>query len=200
MITITNDQIATIENNREWCENIHFNDFLLALIRVGPKYLLWPYGAKEQMIERVFAYELYHQWRIVADHYEYDNLIINGEIRKDRSIYRQNLGIVYPDLILHEQQNNTDQQVLACEIKTVQALNREPKSLIEDLLKLDKYIDVLDYEISVFIQIKNPFDEFLKNRELLRQYEGTFNNPSKIFYVVKENDYISYQTLENLLA
>ncbi|WP_435524583.1 hypothetical protein [Chryseobacterium indoltheticum] len=80
---------------------------------------------------------------------------------------RQNLGVVYPDLILHEQQNNTDQQVLACEIKTVQALNRESKSLIEDLLKLDKYIDVLDYEISVFIQIKNPFDEFLKNREII---------------------------------
>ncbi|MGI9651975.1 hypothetical protein [Chryseobacterium sp. RLHN22] len=202
MITITNDQIATIENNREWCENIHFNDFLLALIKVDPKYLLWPYGMKEQMCERVFAYELYHQWRIVSEIYQYENLIINGEIRKDGSIYRENINIVYPDLILHEQQNNMNQQILACEIKTIKAVESTGGSnkVKKDLFKLDNYIKDLNYQICAFIQIKGNIDISEKVIKYLKTKKNEFVNLSKIYYIIKEDDYISYESLENLLA
>lgn len=201
MKKIYNQDSHLLHINRENCEDKYLNDLLLALANVDSKYLLWPYGGvTEQMCERVFAYELYHQWRIVSEIFQYDNLIINGEIRKDGSVYRRDINIVYPDLVLHEQQNNLNQQILACEIKTVIAVKNSKEDLKKDLIKLDKYIDVLEYHKSVFIQIIDDPDIFERNILFLKDHRDEINNLSRIYYVIKDYDHISFDTLENLLA
>lgn len=202
MTKIYNQQINLIEEGRELCANKYFNDLLLALMRVESKYLLWPYGINKQMCERVFAYELYHQWRIVSEHYDYENLLINGEIRKDGSIYRTTKKIVYPDLILHEQQNNINQQIIACEIKTVKSVesNGGKQKILKDLIKLGEYVEELEYETCVFIQIKDPTNIIEKVIPYLKKRKNTISNSSKIYYIIKEDDSISYHNLELLLA
>lgn len=194
-----NSQLLSI--NRENCEDKYLNDLLVSLTNVDSKYLLWPYGdVDEQMCERVFAYELYHQWRIISEIFQYDNLIINGEIRKDGSVYRRNINIVYPDLVLHEQQNNLNQQLLACEIKTIIAIKKSLEDFKKDLIKLSNYIDVLEYKTCVFIQIMDDPEIFERNILYLKDYKDQIPNLSKIYYVIKDYEYISFETLENLLA
>ena len=197
------NQLHLIEENRNICENKYFNDLLLALMKVDSKYLLWPYGINTQMCERVFAYELYHQWRIISEYYQYENLIINGEIRKDESIYRRvNNTIVYPDLILHEQQNNINQQIIACEIKTVKSIesNNGKQKVLRDLIKLGSYVEDLQYETCVFIQIKDHDNIIEKVIPYLKKRKNAISNLSKIYYIIKDDDDISYQNLELLLA
>lgn len=180
-----------------------FNDFLLALLFVDEEYLIWQYGLNMQMGERVFAYELYHQWRKISEQFDYHDLIINGEIRKDGSILRNAVfAEVYPDLILHEQQNNLNQQLLACEIKTSRALSNPQgrRKLKRDLIKLGNYISNLEFRHCVFVQVLNPFDEFDKLIiPYLRANQQDFKNQSRIYYVIKSNDYILYDTLENII-
>lgn len=202
MIIIYNEQLNTMINNRDNVENNYLHDFFISLLKVESTYLLWPYGIKKQMCERVFAYELYHQWRMTADFYEYDNLLINGEIRKDCSPYRQeNFGIVYPDLILHQEQNNRNQQILACEIKTLSSISssRGKFNVKKDLKKLGHFINHLNYEQCVFIQIKDNEKISENNFAYLKKKKNEFTNKDRIIYVIKENDYIKFDTLQNIL-
>lgn len=55
-----------------------------------------------EMVERSFAYELYHQWSLVLLDYkqknpEADNLRLNGEIPKHIAVNK----LVFPDIVLH---------------------------------------------------------------------------------------------------
>ncbi|QOW10116.1 hypothetical protein Q73A0000_06960 [Kaistella flava (ex Peng et al. 2021)] len=201
MKIIANNQIFEFEQNRN-NENFYFTDFLLALLKVPNEYVIWPYGIDKQMSERVFAYELYHQWRLIANQFNYENLLINGEIRKDGSVLRNNFNdIVYPDLILHEQQNNLNQQKIACEIKTVKSINSSNGkfNVKKDLKKLGKYITELQFETGIFIQIGNHFNEFSETIRYLKKNEAEFTNSDKIYYVIKDHASIKFETLENLL-
>jgi len=209
MIHITNEN--ELQNICQGNLEIYFVDFLKALLRVDSHFLIWPYpnGVNQQMIERVFAYELYHQWRLITTQNtdRYENIIINGEIRKDQSVIRHpDLGEVYPDLILHQQQDNLDQQLLACEIKTLNAIQHTngKKQLKKDLVKLDNYIQELSFNCTVFVQILNINDYFetaiipyirrnLNNKNLI------LNNLENIFYIIKDYGYIKYDTLQNIV-
>lgn len=185
----------------------YFIDFLISLMRVERKYMLWPYNMSNndniQTIERVFAYEFYHQWRNVTEEFYYQNLIINGEIRKDGTIYRHpNIGTVYPDLILHEQQNNMNRQLIACEIKTSKALNHAngKKGFGKDLIKLSNYLHDLNFEYCIFLQVLNS-ENCLEEQILpyLRNRQNNFNDLDRIYFVVKESDRIRYGIIQNII-
>lgn len=206
MIVINNENSSLLLNQRQNANNvdIYFKDFLLALITVEEKYMIWQYGGiNDKMCERVFAYELYHQWRKLSEQFNYDNLIINGEILKDGSIlHHEHLKEIYPDLLLHEQQNNLNQQILACEIKTLKALEHEngKRKLKQDLIKLGHYVSDLQFKYSVFVQVRDK-ENYFSNVIIpyLQRYRNEFSNRDKVFYVIKNDDSILYDTLENII-
>ena len=90
--------------------------------------------------ERVFAYELYHQWSI----YKTDGWVLNAELFKhldwfytkktngkdDLNSYKS-----YPDMVLHRGQQ-ADDQMIVCEIKRDY---RVEKDIVDDLIRLYKF-------------------------------------------------------------
>ncbi|MCX8080857.1 MAG: hypothetical protein N3F09_06440 [Bacteroidia bacterium] len=191
-------------NNREGQNSEkYFYDFITALLSVSKDYLIWPYNEKNQMIERVFAYELYHQWRLLIDNYKYKNIILNGEIKKDGSILRnEDFKKIYPDLVLHEQQDSLNNQLIICEIKTCKALkhSRGKAKLKKDIIKLGNAIEYLKFKEALFIQVldlDNTFKEKVKSY-LQRNFKD-FKYANKIRYIIKDYDEIRYDYLNNLL-
>ncbi|MFC0878880.1 hypothetical protein ACE01N_19965 [Saccharicrinis sp. FJH2] len=208
MIELRNSDLESLINRRNQITNgeKYFLDFLIALLKVESHYMIWPYGLNDndsQVGERVFAYEFYHQWRKVSDQFHYENLIINGEIRKDGSIYRHdNLGQVYPDLILHEQQNNMNQQRIACEIKTSKAINHTNgrKHFKRDLLKLSQFHRELRFEYCIFLQIMD-LDNCLASSIIpyLLRIQEQLSDLDSIYLIIKDYDIVKYDTLQNII-
>jgi hypothetical protein len=208
MIELRNSDLESLIVRRNQVNNREkfFLDFLIALLKVERNYMIWPYGLSvkdNQVGERVFAYEFYHQWRKVSEQFKYKNLIINGEIRKDGSIYRHDsLGQVYPDLVLHEQQNNMNQQIIACEIKTSKALNHTNgrKQLKKDLLKLSQFHIELGFEYCIFLQImdlENCLDSSII--PYLLRIQQHLSELDSIYLIIKDYEVIKYDTIQNII-
>ena len=113
---------------------------------------------EKQHLERVFAYELYHQWSNVLSSNHIENVLINGEIYKNLKIKPistdENGKIikeVYPDLVLHASQGNDKKQFIICEIKRAKYLS--DKYVFADLLKISCYLSD-----NRFDQGKRPFE------------------------------------------
>lgn len=116
----------------------------------------------KDLVERCFAYELYHQLRNIITIIKVNDLIeVNAEIPKSSSstnYYRSELNQddpklslkpKYPDIILHGGQlcKEESKQFLVCEIK--RNLNKKvpcKKDLRSDLIKLAHYITNLQSE------------------------------------------------------
>lgn len=87
--------------------------------------------------ERVFAYELYHQFRKIMEQRGINDCFLNGEIRKNCEITEwEEKKDCYPDLVLHGNPLCIDPltQYFMCEIKM--ASNRK---LLEDLKRLSSF-------------------------------------------------------------
>ena len=124
--------------------NIHLVNLFKAILEVDTKY--YYYSANyiagdddlQEQLERIFAYELYHQWSVIQDKYnksvaESYKRVINGEAGK-----KLDGASVYPDLILHKGQDDTEHQEIAVEIKRKVGISGD--NVIKDLEKLSKVI------------------------------------------------------------
>jgi len=207
MIELRNSDLDGLISRRNQVDDRekYFIDFLIALIRVESYYLIWPYGINDfQIGERVFAYELYHQWRKTSEEVDYQNLIINGELRKDGSIYgHSNIGQVYPDLILHEQQNNMNQQRIACEIKTSKAIKHKngQKQFKKDIIKLSSYHRELRFDYCIFLQILDIEDCLVASIiPYLLRIQDQLSDLDSIYLIIKNYDTIKYDTIQNILS
>jgi hypothetical protein len=81
--------------------NFLINGFLEATSRVEPHYFHLPVADQEDPSyrERVYCYELYHQLRLVLDHFPYR---LNGEVDKGgHPLLRDEIGPRKPDFIVH---------------------------------------------------------------------------------------------------
>ncbi|MDE6089869.1 MAG: hypothetical protein K2G41_04125 [Duncaniella sp.] len=118
-----------------------------AISSVSGKYV-WYNGYKDEEdneaviehLERVFAYELYYQWRKLMDDNSSD-LTLNGEISKEvyDDIILKQTTFYFPDMVLHKGQENKDKQMIVCEIKRKHSFN--PNKFKKDIEKLSWYID-----------------------------------------------------------
>ena len=138
----------------------YLNDLAEAVIRVDESYCNWE--ARHivlQKSERVFAYELYHQLKLLTiGHSRYDNVRFDGEIGKQISQHAHNCGYnintnqldYSPDLVLHKSQtdNQTNNQKLIVEIK---ARNVTDDDMAKDIIKLNHYISALNFQYAIFI-------------------------------------------------
>ena len=112
----------------------YLRDLIKAILEVEDHYYTVEYEglpiANEDLYERAFAYELYHQWSKYIDCYKHhspdmQNLCINGEIKK---CFWEEKKL--PDLVLHMYW--TDWQELIVEIKRESRADEE--NIIEDFL------------------------------------------------------------------
>ncbi|MBR5730034.1 MAG: hypothetical protein IKX61_07525 [Prevotella sp.] len=126
-------------------------------------------------LERVFAYELYHQWSLL----KHEGLVLNGEIGK---IW--NNEDWYPDMVLHGGQADPDNNKIVVEIKRECMVRNNKKAIIDDLKKLSGFLVPVDkntqdkkfrnYNDAVFILLKGELSEIsvaLKDKELMSGLE-----------------------------
>jgi DNA mismatch repair ATPase MutS len=152
-----------------------------------------------QFIERVFAYELYHQFRIIMDSFPqlYGHLVLNGEVRKNgfnESIICKNH--IYPDLVLHRNQTtkSKDSQKLFIEIKSKSFSNEQLENDFKKLLTAVS--ERLNFEEAVFISINlNPKDVLNELKKVINKIQVSPSELEKIWFLSDEglinmNDYI----------
>lgn len=114
----------------------------------------------KNQLERVFAYELYHQWSMLKD----EGLILNGEIGK---IWNDECW--YPDMVLHGGQEDPDNNKIVVEIKRECMVRDNKKAIIDDLKKLSGFLVPIErnaqnkkfrnYNDAVFILLKGELEE-----------------------------------------
>ncbi len=156
----------------------HKDKLMQSLIQVEPIYYATPtISGKTLTLERIFAYELYHQLR---NSYEYEQpYAINGEISKGISFCSGNETTVFPDLVIH-QHGTTEGNAVAIEIKTDKDVS--PSDLIHDLKKLKKYTDEgnLNYQLGILLIANLDFCSKLnsmRNEEEKQQILSLLNSP-----------------------
>ena len=143
--TIKKEAAGTYEGLVDFCNDntdkyIHLINLFKAILEVEDKY--YSYSTKhlngsdamQEHLERVFAYELYHQWSILIrdfnnSHNDEDKRVINGEVGKKLDGYS-----VCPDMILHKGQEDTQHQEIAVEIKRKISLSED--NFLNDMEKL----------------------------------------------------------------
>jgi len=162
------------------------NDLGEAIIRVEEKYCLWAYNNEnqDQKIERVFAYELYHQFRqLTYWKQDFQDLRFDGEIGKQINRDIETCGVTlqnfnfgqqnfFPDLVIHlnQQDRRVINQKVIIELKTRVVNNRE---FAKTVLKLNHYQRVLNFQYATLISVNTDFAELtVRLREL-------FNNPTQ---------------------
>ena len=141
--------------------DIFLNDLKKALENVSDSYMF--YNQKDisdnestKIEERIFAYELYHQFRkIMDDNNEYLSLYMSGEQVKHCNLFQgeplNGKNRIIPDMVLHEKiAENNGKQVFYIEIKMF-----NNKALLEDLYKLTelKKENKLHFKYYVFIVV-----------------------------------------------
>ena len=190
-----------------------------AIRRVTNRYCIWDYNTQiQQRGERVFAYELYHQFRnLLANAPNNLNLRFDGEIDKnlDENVdycrvepillrirngrYLRDDRKFSPDLVLHLAQNNRlqDNQSLIIEIKTKKVGNSE---LAKDLLKLNHYIRIINFQYGVFISVNTNFDNLKQQiRDIFNNPDGWENRFNRIVIFNHNDEILQVNTLQNIL-
>ena len=140
-----------------------------ALMEIENKFCEVPYHGRIQRLERVFAYELYHQFRIIMKNKsdEFEGLRFDGEIVKDNRKPYNYLWLEHafeffqPDMVLHKNQLdwNRENQKIILEIKP-------PKCSVEDfekdLIKLYNYIYGFNFQVGAFVTFNEDENKILK--------------------------------------
>ena len=157
---------TTIFNLKD--EEDYFIKFIEALSNVEESYLkyeTYKYEG-EQLVpiikraERVFAYELYHQYRLVMPNAT--DYVLNAEVFKDNTIFQcEEIQSCYPDLVLHRDIGHIDEgtQYFLCEIKM--SSNSQLVNDLSKLTSLAKFTN-LSFKYYIFLCIGLNDDE-LKN-------------------------------------
>lgn len=166
----------------------HLKIFMYALNRVEKSYYVYDLNKKitakigkktvskkeieaVKQTERVFAYELYHQWSCNLCHSE--GWVLNAEIKKNIEFFcnhksnNKDEDRNYPDLILHKGQEK-DGQLIVCEIKRVDRLKTdfvkdiESLSLLLDSTNSNKDATFQSFKYGLFLTFCSDFDSLIK--------------------------------------
>ena len=209
-ITISESVKAIIESNKASNNNdVSYNyyiDICTALQNVKKEYYTFAYHNEHKLYERMFAYELYHQIRVIIDeknksgNKDYEGVYLNGEPDKSLGQYQElanaenelnnnennnenneceKLNNVFrPDLVLHIPDKTKAQQYIA-EIKML-----SNDKVVSDFQKMSDYIKRLKpkFKMHFLIYIVDGIDDVedkLKN-ELKSKIEKRKINPEDL--------------------
>lgn len=146
--------------------------------------------------ERVFCYELYHQFRKIMEQNNLtNNVILQAELRKPQvgmeieQLFRiqSTDAVYYPDFLIHEP-GTFDHQDLIIEVKANPKVSRE--EMQNDLLKIDQFISKYQYQKGVFLAINvndNKRDKLITSPEFLHFLENQIENKTKILLMFRES-------------
>ena len=148
-----------------------------------------------QNIEQSFSAELYHRFKSIIElpvnAIYYQNLILNFDITKAAVDSR-------PDLVLHENQANRNNQKMFVEVKT-----DSEADLSNDFTKLIMATEnYLDFKNAVLIVVNRPFNNLLQT---IYNYNDFYNIPQprkeRIFIIsVFQNSEINQEVEYNLYS
>jgi hypothetical protein len=167
---------GSIQRLREIDDNDNNLLFLIkAILNVKSRYVDF-YQISVERLERVFAYELYHQWSILIDKQNKerntgDEYILNGETEKTMSHFGKDIVKVrtYPDLVLHKSMDLPRGQAIVCEIK--RRGNFTKGGLENDIKKLRDFVCKLQNEYTfgfgVFILAGDNMKSIFEKMNLL---------------------------------
>lgn len=208
----------------------YFQILFEAVINVNEKYITYDthalHNGKEEHLERVFAYELYHQWAKQLEIKGVQNLVLNGEVYKHlvwKSISyvcdkKPTTKGVYPDLVLHSSQGDDKNQKMICEIK--RQANNNKEAIFADFMKLSCYLNkdsfsnnIAPFDYGVFILVgdvklediivdENTTIKWKEEGFTLEQYKKQFSETlSRIICIAYDGngESLEYDTLENIL-
>lgn len=214
----------------------HLNVFFKSLKEVGQDYYVYDLDEDKvkslcpsaetkalEHTERVFAYELYHQWSCFLTGTDWK---INAELRKniewfysedDDNTSKNDSSNDFPDMVLHKSQKD-DAQLIVCEIKRenrincdiVKDLNRIYKFTIEKDKKGKTSIDYYKaFKCGVFLVFNAYFSKIIKAiRTNLPAFVFKDVDDDKLDHIIcvsslyKENDkdpLICYQSLGEIV-
>lgn len=156
------DVVSTVSN----AQCLHLDDFIKALIEVDGFYYTYTTQKKvKKYPERVFAYELYHQFRKIMEKNpeKYQSIYLNGEQQKSKQVV-EDLEKCAPDLVLHDciYDVRPDGQFWACEIK----MKGNPDAMSD----FDKFyrMEVLGFKCYIFLFAGVTFEEMAEEIRKLK--------------------------------
>lgn len=156
------DIVSTVSN----AQCLHIDDFIKALIEVDGFYYTYTTQKKmKKYPERVFAYELYHQFRKIMEKNpeKYQSIYLNGEQQKSKQVV-EDLEKCAPDLVLHDciYDVRSDGQFWACEIK----MKGNPDAMSD----FDKFyrMEVLGFKRYIFLYAGVTFEEMAEEIRKLK--------------------------------
>lgn len=156
------DIVSTVSN----AQCLHIDDFIKALIEVDGIYYTYTTQEKvKKYPERVFAYELYHQFRKIMEKnpQKYHSIYLNGEQQKSKQVV-EDLEKCAPDLVLHDciYDVRLDGQFWACEIK----MKGNPDAMSD----FDKFyrMKVLGFKRYIFLYAGVTFEEMAEEIRKLK--------------------------------
>lgn len=196
----------------------YFQDFLRAVLKVALANSCYLKHTEQDFAgnivsavwyERIFAYELYHQFRKLMEDNptEYPNIpeapnepgnsnksiILSGEMYKNNRIY--NRKKYSPDLVLHNPCDMSAQRLL-CEMK----LKTNP-FLLSDLKKIKKMYKGLQFQCNIFLLIGADLD-FLKRKirvAMYKQLEKQWLMSTICVCLHNDGKALDYATLEEII-
>ena len=148
-------------------------------------------------LERVFAYELYHQWSKIIDRLNKqidntnDKYILNGETIKDMSHFRMDHSKInsYPDMILHKSIDRPNGQAIVCEIKRIS--NFSDNGFEEDIKKLRQFVceqqNEYTFSFGVFILVGDKIKAILEKIHTMNWTRRRRKNKSNKIMLVAYN-------------
>lgn len=179
-------EFRSITNN-----DIYMEMLVNALAKVSPKYIC---SETSLHSESTYVTELCHQWRMLIDNNNPNELCLNTEPSKYLNVvnvYRRK----EPDVILHREQSNCDDNRIACEIKRKNWANEgfeKDMDTLNSLLTTAKPGSKLyqNFQWGVFIQIGGTIDR-------LKNYikRNSFNND---IWCIVVNDDVTQLTIETI--
>lgn len=142
-------------------------------------------AARRKRRERVYAYELYHQMRILQDERKSslgENMCINAEIdKRGHTIIKEKFN---PDIIIHEQ--GTMHNLCVIELKVC----LDYDGIHKDMKTIYKMVSNCNYMCGAFVMAGASLDETkIKLRNVLkkRPIKGIENYTDKIWIISEEN-------------
>ena len=141
--------------------------------------------ARRKRRERVYAYELYHQMRILQDERKSilgKNMCINAEIdKRGHTVIKEKFN---PDIIIHEQ--GTMHNLCVIELKVC----LDYDGIRKDINTIHKMVDEYQYVCGAFVMAGASLDETktkLRNALIKKPIKGIEKSAEKIWIFAEEN-------------
>lgn len=171
--------------------NDYLQDFLLAFNAVHEDY----YSYYNQEMERPFAAELYHQWRMIIDkkRQQYDGLVLHSNIGKILAdTDNEFTSVEFPDIVLHGNSYNRERNELIVEIKMRSYSDKDVRKLFDSIHWPNEAFVNCVYIL--YHKSKKQVTEYINKESLFQDFRGVMDN---FYFLTKADGLFSFSSIYN---